>query len=51
MDYARRLKALADEVGDTLQIIMRVYFEKPRTLRQWVGKATSMIHSWMTPSG
>ena len=24
LDYARRLKALADEVGDTLQIIMRV---------------------------
>ena len=27
MDYARRLKALADEVGDTLCIVMRVYFE------------------------
>ena len=27
-DYANRLKALSDEVGDTLYIIMRVYFEK-----------------------
>ncbi|MDD2884993.1 MAG: 3-deoxy-7-phosphoheptulonate synthase [Dechloromonas sp.] len=37
MDYARRLKALADEVSDTLQIIMRVYFEKPRTTVGWKG--------------
>ena len=31
MDYARRLKNLADELADTLYIVMRVYFEKPRT--------------------
>lgn len=37
LDYARRLKALADEVDDTLQIIMRVYFEKPRTTIGWKG--------------
>lgn len=37
LDYARRLKALADEVGDTLQIVMRVYFEKPRTTVGWKG--------------
>jgi 3-deoxy-7-phosphoheptulonate synthase len=37
MDYAHRLKKLADEVGDTLQIIMRVYFEKPRTTVGWKG--------------
>ncbi len=37
MDYARRLKALADEVSDTLQIVMRVYFEKPRTTVGWKG--------------
>jgi 3-deoxy-7-phosphoheptulonate synthase len=37
MDYARRLKALADEVGDTLYIVMRVYFEKPRTTVGWKG--------------
>ena len=37
MDYARRLKALADEVQDTLLIVMRVYFEKPRTTVGWKG--------------
>src|SRR5882724_1162465 len=37
MDYARRLKGLADEVGDTLFIVMRVYFEKPRTTTGWKG--------------
>ena len=37
LDYAHRLKKLADEVGDTLQIIMRVYFEKPRTTVGWKG--------------
>lgn len=36
-DYARRLKALADEVSDTLFVIMRVYFEKPRTTVGWKG--------------
>jgi len=37
MDYARRLKALADEVQDTLLVVMRVYFEKPRTTVGWKG--------------
>ncbi|MCK9503720.1 MAG: 3-deoxy-7-phosphoheptulonate synthase [Porticoccaceae bacterium] len=36
-DYAQRLKKLADEVSDTLLIIMRVYFEKPRTTTGWKG--------------
>ncbi|MEH6529182.1 MAG: 3-deoxy-7-phosphoheptulonate synthase [Porticoccus sp.] len=36
-DYANRLKALADEVGDTLYVAMRVYFEKPRTTTGWKG--------------
>jgi len=36
-EYAGRLKALADEVSDTLLIIMRVYFEKPRTTVGWKG--------------
>ena len=31
LDYARRLKALQDEVSDTMVLVMRVYFEKPRT--------------------
>ena len=37
LDYARRLKKLADEVSDTLFIVMRVYFEKPRTTVGWKG--------------
>ena len=37
MDYARRLKILADELADTLYIVMRVYFEKPRTTVGWKG--------------
>lgn len=37
LDYARRLKVLADEVSDTLYIVMRVYFEKPRTTIGWKG--------------
>jgi len=36
-EYAGRLKKLADEVGDTLLVIMRVYFEKPRTTVGWKG--------------
>lgn len=37
MDYAHRLKALAEELADTLYIVMRVYFEKPRTTVGWKG--------------
>ena len=37
MDYARRLKTLAAEVSDSLYIVMRVYFEKPRTTVGWKG--------------
>ncbi|MDH7942811.1 3-deoxy-7-phosphoheptulonate synthase [Pseudohongiella sp. SYSU M77423] len=37
MDYAERLKKLADEVQDSLYIVMRVYFEKPRTSVGWKG--------------
>ena len=36
-DYANKLKVLANEVGDTLYIVMRVYFEKPRTTTGWKG--------------
>ncbi len=36
-DYAERLKGLAEEVKDTLCIVMRVYFEKPRTTVGWKG--------------
>ena len=37
MDYAERLKDLAKEVSDTLCLVMRVYFEKPRTTTGWKG--------------
>jgi len=36
-EYATRLKALADELQGSLLIIMRVYFEKPRTTLGWKG--------------
>jgi 3-deoxy-7-phosphoheptulonate synthase len=36
-DYARRLAGLAREVGDRVMIVMRVYFEKPRTTVGWKG--------------
>ena len=37
MDYARRLKVMRDKYHDTLEIVMRVYFEKPRTTVGWKG--------------
>jgi 3-deoxy-7-phosphoheptulonate synthase len=36
-DYARRLAALASAVSDRLLLVMRVYFEKPRTSVGWKG--------------
>lgn len=37
IDYAKRLKTLAAELDDTLFIVMRAYFEKPRTTVGWKG--------------
>ena len=37
LDYARRLKPLRDHYADSLEIVMRVYFEKPRTTVGWKG--------------
>jgi 3-deoxy-7-phosphoheptulonate synthase len=37
LDYAQRLRKLADEVAAELCIVMRVYFEKPRTTVGWKG--------------
>jgi len=37
LDYAGRLRALAEKVRDTLVLVMRVYFEKPRTSIGWKG--------------
>src|SRR5216110_2280441 len=37
LDYARRLKAAADRLAGELLVVMRVYFEKPRTSVGWKG--------------
>jgi 3-deoxy-7-phosphoheptulonate synthase len=37
LEYARRLKHLADELRDDVLLVMRVYFEKPRTTVGWKG--------------
>ena len=36
-EYAERLLALSKELEDTLYLVMRVYFEKPRTTTGWKG--------------
>ena len=37
VDYAERLAALREQLADRLEIVMRVYFEKPRTTVGWKG--------------
>src|SRR5690606_10579316 len=37
LEYAERLSQLAKEVNDQLFVVMRVYFEKPRTTLGWKG--------------
>ncbi|MBI1348325.1 3-deoxy-7-phosphoheptulonate synthase [bacterium] len=37
LEYARKLKQLADVVADKIFVVMRVYFEKPRTTVGWKG--------------
>ena len=37
VEYARKLKAERDRLAGTLEIVMRVYFEKPRTTVGWKG--------------
>jgi len=37
VEYASRLKPLADELRDDILLVMRVYFEKPRTTVGWKG--------------
>ncbi|CAK4075328.1 3-deoxy-7-phosphoheptulonate synthase AroG [Vibrio sp. MarTm2] len=37
IEYGKRLKVLRDELGDRLEVVMRVYFEKPRTTVGWKG--------------
>jgi 3-deoxy-7-phosphoheptulonate synthase len=37
IEYAKKLKILADEVKDQMVVVMRTYFEKPRTIGGWKG--------------
>ena len=37
LEYGERLKRVADQVADELLVVMRVYFEKPRTTIGWKG--------------
>src|SRR5436309_3400999 len=37
LEYATRLNALRRELADRMEIVMRVYFEKPRTTIGWKG--------------
>jgi 3-deoxy-7-phosphoheptulonate synthase len=37
LDYAARLKRIADRAADALLVVMRAYFEKPRTVVGWKG--------------
>ncbi|OON41248.1 3-deoxy-7-phosphoheptulonate synthase [Izhakiella australiensis] len=37
LDYAQRLQTLRTQLGDRLEIVMRAYFEKPRTVVGWKG--------------
>ncbi|AEY00975.1 phospho-2-dehydro-3-deoxyheptonate aldolase [Oceanimonas sp. GK1] len=37
IEYGKRLKVLRERYADTLEVVMRVYFEKPRTTVGWKG--------------
>lgn len=37
MEYAEKLKVLSDEVKDHLKVVMRLYIQKPRTTKGWLG--------------
>ena len=40
LDYAKRLASLSEQVADRILIVMRIYFEKPRTIKGWKGLFT-----------
>ncbi|MGM9515090.1 3-deoxy-7-phosphoheptulonate synthase [Roseateles sp. DB2] len=48
LDYARRLAQLRDQLGGELELVMRVYFEKPRTTLGWKGLIQD---PWLDGSG
>ena len=37
LEYARRLKKLSEELTGKIKIVMRVYIQKPRTIKGWLG--------------
>lgn len=37
LEYAKRLKTLSDKVSHALKLVMRVYIQKPRTIKGWTG--------------
>lgn len=37
LEYATKLKKLSDEVSGKIKIVMRVYIQKPRTIKGWIG--------------
>jgi 3-deoxy-7-phosphoheptulonate synthase len=51
LDYAQRLKPLRDKYADTLEIVMRVYFEKPRTTVGWKGLINDPYLDESLPAG
>src|SRR5439155_811067 len=50
LEYAARLSALARQLADKLVLVMRIYFEKPRTTLGWKG-LTAVIHTTGNPWG
>ena len=53
MDYARKLNVLREQYSDSLEIVMRVYFEKPRTIIGWKGPINDpgMVNSFQIDEG
>lgn len=37
LEYAKKLKQLSDKVSHSLKLVMRVYIQKPRTIKGWTG--------------
>ncbi len=46
VEYAERLAALRERLADRLEIVMRVYFEKPRTTVGWKGLINDPGSRW-----
>lgn len=48
IEYAKKLKPLADKVSDKLKVVMRVYLQKPRTTVGWLG-AMNQVDPYKAP--